>query len=339
MIQEAIKTVVDGGSLTRQQAFDVMNFIMDGLATPAQIAAFAIGEKLKGETYHEVAGFAEAMREKATPISNPHDNAIDMCGTGGDGAGTFNVSTVASFVVAAAGVPVAKHGNRSVSSQCGSADLLEALGVKIDLDPEAVGNCLEELDIAFLFAPQLHQAMKHAVGPRREIGVRTFFNMLGPLTNPARVRRQLLGVFHPSIARLMAEVLRELGADHIMIIHSDDGLDEVSIEKRTWVVAVRGNEITEKYISPTDFGLPTSQLDGVLSGSPEENVATALSVLQGEPGPTRDIVVANAASGLFVGGAVNDLRTGAELAKQALDSGAALKKLEALKNASNSGQA
>ncbi|MCG8605718.1 anthranilate phosphoribosyltransferase [bacterium] len=339
MIREAIKTVVDGGSLTRQQAYDVMNFIMDGEATSAQIAAFAIGEKLKGETYQEVAGFAEAMRQKATPISNPHNNAIDMCGTGGDGAGTFNVSTVASFVVAAAGVPVAKHGNRSVSSLCGSADLLEALGVKIDLDPAAVGNCLEELDIAFLFAPQLHQAMKHAVGPRREIGVRTFFNMLGPLTNPAKVQRQLLGVFHPDIVRLMAEVLRELGADHIMIIHSQDGLDEVSIEKPTRVVEVRDGEITEKHISPKDFDLPTSPLDGVLGGSPDENAQMALRVLQGEPGPTRDIVVANAACGLFVGGAVATLCDGAVLAKQALDSGAALKKLHALKDASNSVQA
>lgn len=310
-----------------------MRGIMEGQATSAQIAAFLIAEKLKGETYHEVAGFATAMREKATHIPTRHSNAIDMCGTGGDGKGTFNISTVASFVVAAGGVPVAKHGNRSVSSKCGSADLLESLGVKINLTAEQVSHCLDELYIGFLYAPALHTAMKHAVGPRREIGVRTVFNILGPLTNPAGVRRQLLGVFNLEAARLMAEVLKELGADHVLVLHSDDGLDEISIYAPTQAYEVRGDAIREMTIRPEDFGISTQTGRDVLGGTPSENARTALAILSGkEIGPARDLVVANAAGGLYVGGVAESLSHGAEIAREVVESGAALTRFEALRD-------
>lgn len=335
MIQDAIRTVVAGENLSRDHAYTVMNSIMAGEATPAQIAAFLIAEKLKGETYHEVAGFASAMRDKATPVRSRHTNAIDMCGTGGDGAGTFNISTVASFVVAAGGVPVAKHGNRSVSSKCGSADLLEALGINIDLSAQKVGACLDEIGIGFLFAPALHKAMKHAVGPRREIGVRTVFNILGPLTNPAAVRRQVLGVFDADVARLMAQVLRELGADHILIVHSDEGLDEVSIYGPTLGIEVKGREIREQRLQPEDFGLTTAPGNSALGGTPEENAHTARQILAGESGPARDFVVANAACGFVVGGLADTFIKGAEMAREQIDCGAARAKLAALKEMSH----
>ncbi|RMF59985.1 MAG: anthranilate phosphoribosyltransferase, partial [Calditrichaeota bacterium] len=331
MIQEALKTVVERVDLSREQAYRLMHGIMSGEATPAQIAAFLVACKMKGETSEEVAGFAAAMRDKATPVQTRHRNAIDMCGTGGDGAGTFNISTVASFVVAAAGVPVAKHGNRSVSSRCGSADLLEALGVNIDQEAEQTSRCLNEIGFGFLYAPRLHKAMKYAVAPRREIRLRTVFNMLGPLTNPARVTRQLLGVYDFAIAPLMAEVLHELGSEHVLIVHSEDGLDEVSIHATTRAIELRDGEIRERTLSPKDFGLNLKPRDGILGGSPEENAETAKRVLNGEPGIARDFVVANAACGLVVGGATDDFGEAARMAMHALDSGAALAKLRALK--------
>lgn len=331
MIQEAIRIVTERQHLSRAQARDVMDLIMSGGATPAQIAAFAIAQKLKGETYHEVAGFAEAMRAKAARVETRRPNAIDMCGTGGDGKSTFNISTVASFVVAAGGIPVAKHGNRSVSSKCGSADLLEALGVTIDLDARQAGLCLDELGIAFLFAPALHPAMKHAIGPRREMGVRTVFNILGPLTNPAHVKRQVLGVYSAELAELMALVLRELTTEHVLVIHSEDGLDEVSIQAPTSILEVKGEEIRKIKVTPESFGLEASSGDDILGGEPEVNARIALEVLKGVPGTPRDVVIANAACGLLVGGAVTGFREGADLARTLLDSGKALEKLESLK--------
>lgn len=335
MIQDAIKTVIDGRDLTREQAYGVMSSIMEGETTASQIAAFLVAEKLKGETYQEVAGFASAMREKATPVDTRHKNTIDMCGTGGDGSGTFNISTVASFVVAGGGVPVAKHGNRSVSSQCGSADLLEVLGVKIDLAADKIGRCLDEIGIGFLFAPALHKAMKHAVAPRREIGVRTVFNILGPLTNPAGVTRQVLGVFDPGMAQLMAEVLRELGADHILIVHSDDGLDEISIHHPTLAFELCEGEIEQKQLFPESFGLKMTPQNGATGGSPKENARTAKKVLNGKKGSARDFVIANAACGFVVGGLAKDYLEGAKMAQESIDSGAALVKLESLKEMSN----
>ncbi len=335
MIQEIIRLLIDGQDLNTQQAYDVMNTIMAGQATPAQIAAFLVAEKLKGETCPEVAGFARAMREKATPVTTHHANAIDMCGTGGDGRGTFNISTVASLVAAAGGAVVAKHGNRSVSSRCGSADLLEELGVKIDLNAQQVSRCLDEIGVAFLFAPMLHPAMKHAVAPRREIGVRTVFNLLGPLTNPAGVQHQVLGVYSAAAARFVAEVLKELGAQHVLIVHSEDGLDEVSVCQPTNMIELKDGVISERSISPQDFGLRARTDNGVTGGTPAENAAIVKTVLRGEKGAARDIVVCNAACGFLVAGLASDFKEGAQMAMAAIDSGAAAQKFEALKKLSH----
>ena len=242
-LQQAISQVIGLVDLSRRQAYEAMNEIMNGAATPAQIAALLVALRMKGEQPPEVAGFAQAMRERATPVTTQRPNPIDMCGTGGDGKGTFNISTVASFVAAGGGVTVAKHGNRSVSSQCGSADVWEALGVNINLTAAQMSQCLDEVGIAFLFAPVLHSATKHAVGPRKEIGVRTLFNILGPLTNPAGVKRQLLGVYHRKLAALMAQVLAELGTEHALVVHSDDGLDEISISGPILMFEVRKGRI------------------------------------------------------------------------------------------------
>ncbi len=330
--KELLTRVIAGAHLTREESRGAMSAIMAGSVTPAQIAAFLVAHKLKGETYQEVAGFAEAMRERATRVRTQHPDAIDMCGTGGDGKGTFNVSTVASFVVAACGVPVAKHGNRSVSSRCGSADLLEALGVHITLDAEQIGQCLDELLIGFLYAPGLHQAMRHAVNPRREIGVRTVFNMLGPITNPASVRRQLLGVFNLDSARLMAEVLRDLGADHVLVLHSEDGLDEISIYAPTTAFEVRGQTIDEINIQPEELGIEKPSQSGASGGTPEENAQLTLAVLAGkEKTAAREFVIANAAGGIYVGGKAPDLASAARKAREAIDSGAALAKFESFR--------
>ncbi|MFQ5603490.1 MAG: anthranilate phosphoribosyltransferase [bacterium] len=330
MIQEAIKTAIAGENLSRQQAHATMTAIMQGEATPAQIAAFLIAEKLKGETFQEIAGFAQAMREQAARVETRHKNAIDMCGTGGDGLGTFNISTVAALVVAAGGVPVAKHGNRSVSSKSGSADLLEALGVKIDLNAEQAGACLEAVGFAFLFAPVLHPAMKHATGPRKEIGVRTVFNILGPLTNPAGVKRQVLGVYDAQLAHLMAEVLRELASEHVLVIHSEEGMDEVSTQKPTLVVELKQQKITEQKLPPENFGRFEQNNDGILGGSPAENAQIALNILKGGKSAARGLVLVNAACGFVVGEKCKTFLEGTELARQAIDSGAALAKLQAL---------
>jgi anthranilate phosphoribosyltransferase len=330
MIREAIQTILAGKHLSRQDAHRTMSGIMSGEATPAQIGAFLVGMRMKGERADEVAGFAEAMREKATRVPTRHENAIDMCGTGGDGAGTFNISTVASFVVAGGGVPVAKHGNRSVSSQCGSADVLQALGVKIDLSAEQMGECLDKLGIAFLFAPTLHPAMKHAIGPRRELGVRTVFNILGPITNPAFVRRQVLGVYNAELARLLAQVLAELDTEHAVIVHGEEGLDEISISGSTLAFEVKRGNVSESRLLPEDFGLRPGTSDGLAGGDAERNAEIAMQVLRGESGPARDAVIANAACGLVVGGAATTFADGAQLARQSIDSGAALAKLEAM---------
>ena len=267
-------------------------------------------------------------------MATKHHNAIDLCGTGGDGKGTFNISTVAAFVVAGGGVPVAKHGSYSVSSGCGSADVLKELGLNIDLSAAQIGHCLDELGIAFLFAPKLHPAMKHAVGPRREIGLRTIFNILGPITNPAGVRRQMIGVFDRRLATMLAEVLAELGTEQALLVHSDEGLDEISIHGRTLVVELVKGRISERALAPEDFGLQRYS-DGIYGGAPVQNAQIALRILRGERGAPRDIVVANAACGLLVAGAVSQLKEGVRLAEHSLDSGAALQKLENLREMSN----
>jgi anthranilate synthase/phosphoribosyltransferase len=336
MLQQTISQIIDRIDLDRAQAYAAMNEIMSGAATPAQIAAFLVAMRMKGERPQEVAGLAQAMRERATPVSTRRENPIDMCGTGGDGKGTFNISTVASFVAAGGGVTVAKHGNRSVSSQCGSADVLEALGVNINLTAAQMSQCLDEIGIAFLFAPVLHSATKHAIGPRKEIGSRTVFNILGPLTNPAGVKRQLLGVYDRQLAALMAEVLAELGAEHALVVHSDDGLDEISAHGSTMMLEIREGRISEKTLAPEDFGFSPANGDGIMGGNAEQNAQMALRVLNGEKSAAREIVIANAACGFWVAGLAKNISEGVMMASQSLDSGAALAKLEALRKLSNS---
>jgi anthranilate synthase/phosphoribosyltransferase len=334
MIQQAIRQVIERADLTRGEAYAVMQQMMNGEATPAQIGAFLAALCMKGERVPEITGFAQAMRERATAVCTKHQNAIDICGTGGDGKGTFNISTVASFVVAGAGVPVAKHGSYSVSSGCGSADVLKELGLNIDLSAEQMGHCLDELGIAFLFAPKLHPAMRHAVAPRREIGMRTIFNILGPITNPAGVRRQMIGVFDRRLTTMLAEVLAELGTEQALLVHSDEGLDEISIHGRTLTVELMKGRISERALTPEDFGLSRCT-DGIQGGAPVQNAQIALQILRGERGAARDIVVANASCGLLVAGVVNHLREGVKFAEQSIDSGAALHKLDALREMTN----
>ena len=330
MIREAIHKAIEQQDLTRQEAFETMETIMSGDATPAQIGAFLIAMRMKGEKPHEIAGFAESMRSKATKVITTHTTPIvDIVGTGGDGKHTINISTIASFIVAGAGVPVAKHGNRSVSSKCGAADVLMALGVNIDLEAEQMSRCLDEVGIAFLFAPKLHGAMKYAIGPRREIGVRTVFNILGPITNPAGTRRQLIGVYDKRLTRLLAEVLQQLDAEHIWLVHSEDGMDEISLVAKTHVAELKGGEIEEYQIDAADFGLSPST-ESIAGGDAAENAEVAKKILQGEKGVKRDVVIANAAAGLYIAGKAGDLREAAKIAAESIDSGAAMKKLEAM---------
>jgi len=330
MIGAAIGKLVEQQHLTEDEAAQAMRQIMEGGATPAQIAAFLIALRIKGETIEEITGCARVMREKATPIRAPFPNVIDTCGTGGDGAQTFNISTTAAFVVAGAGVPVAKHGNRSVSSRCGSADLLQALGVTIELSPEMAEKCLAEVGITFLFAPLFHSAMKFAVGPRREIGVRTIFNILGPLTNPAAARHQLLGVYRRELTGPMARVLGNLGTARAFVVHGTDGLDEITTTGETHITVLDAGEITSMVISPEQFGLRRSSHGALAGGDAAQNASITTAVLRGEPGPYRDVVLLNAAAALTVSGAAPDLRVGLQIAAQSIDSGAAAEKLRGL---------
>lgn len=335
MIREAIQKAIEYQDLTREEAFKTMETIMSGEATPAQIGAFLIAMRMKGEKPHEIAGFAESMRGKATKVATTHITpVIDIVGTGGDAKHTINVSTIAAFIVAGAGVPVAKHGNRSVSSKCGAADVLMALGVNIDLEAEQMSRCLDEVGIAFLFAPKLHGAMKYAIGPRREIGVRTVFNILGPITNPAGTRRQLIGVYEKGLTRLLAEVLQQLDAEHIWLVHSEDGMDEISLATKTHVAELKEGKIKEYQIDAADFGLSPST-ESIAGGEASENAEIVEKVLQGEKGVKRDVVIANAAASLYIAGKAGDLCEAAKVAAESIDSGAALKKLEAMREFTN----
>ena len=329
MIKEAIDTLVSGKSLTIEQAAGVMNEIMEGEATPAQFGAFVTALRLKGETVEEIAGMARVMRQKAVPVvvSGP---LVDTCGTGGDGSQTFNISTTAAFVVAGAGLKVAKHGNRGMSSGCGSADVLEALGAKIDGGAQEVERCLEEVGIGFMFAPIFHPAMKYATAPRREIGIRTVFNILGPLTNPAGARAQMLGVADDSLTMKMAEVLKLLGCHHALVVHGEDGLDEITLGGQTTVCELEKSTIKSYSINPEEFGFSSVSLESLRGGSPEENAEILRLVLNGKKGPHRDIVLMNAAAALVAGEKAETIKQGLELAKEAIDSGRALQKLEGL---------
>jgi anthranilate phosphoribosyltransferase len=329
-----IKRAVGGIDLTAAEMREAMNQIMDGEVSPAQVAALLVALAVKGETADEVAGAASAMRQHAIAVT-PWRGAIDVCGTGGDGAGTFNISTAVAFVVAGAGVPVAKHGNRAMSSRCGSADVLEALGVRIDTPAERTAQILAEHAIAFLFAQAYHPAMRHVAPVRREIGIRTLFNILGPLTNPASVRRQVVGVAHTSTRRLVAEALGRLGSERAAVVHGCDGLDEVTLAGPTTVAEWTGDAVVEYEISPEDAGLERRDAGRLRGGDAAANAAAIRSVLDGQPGDQRDVVLLNAALALRIAGVAADLRDGRSLAERSIDSGAARGRLTALVKASN----
>jgi anthranilate phosphoribosyltransferase len=335
-IQEYIAKVVDRTDLTIQETVSVFNDIMNGSATAAQISAFIVALRMKGETIQEISGAAQVMREKATHIIPEHtEHLIDTCGTGGDKSGTFNISTASALVAAGAGAVVAKHGNRSVSSCCGSADVLEALGVNITAGPDIMKRCLDENGIAFLFAPSLHSAMKFAIGPRKEIGIRTIFNILGPLTNPAMAKRQIIGVFTPALTEQFANVLKNNGSIKAFVVHGMNGMDEVSTIAETSISELSGNTIRTYCIKPEDFGLNRTSLSALKGGTPQKNAEIIQNILNGEKGPCRDIVVLNAAFALAASGICNNPADGINLAFQSIDSGKALKKLAGLKEITN----
>lgn len=335
MIKEAISLLVSGHSLTMEQASEVMEEMTTGQVTPAQFGAFATALKIKGETVDEIAGLASVMRAKSIRVKTT-EPVIDIVGTGGDNSRSFNISTAAAFVTAGVGIRVAKHNNRAMTSQCGSADVLEALGVKIDLDASQVKECLERVGIGFMFAPLFHPAMKFATAPRREIGIRTIFNILGPLTNPALAESIVLGVPTEELGEKLIRVLFRLGAKHALVVHGLNGMDEISVAGKSKVWELYEGKITDYQISPEDFGLAVAGIETLKGGTPQENAKMLRSVLEGEKGPRRDAVVMNAAAGIVVGKETKNpsglpvLKEGVEIAKEAIDSGRALEKLERL---------
>ncbi len=329
-MQSAIRVLVEGRDLSAEEMTVVMHRIMGGEATPAQIGGFLVGLRIKGETVEEITAAARVMRALAIPVELPRQHLIDTCGTGGDGAHTFNISTTCAFVVAAAGGRVAKHGNRSVSSRCGSAEVLEAAGVKLDLSPVEIARCVEELGVGFLFAPLHHSAMKHAIGPRRELGVRTLFNLLGPLTNPAGTPHQVIGVYSEEWLEPLAQVLKNLGSDHVMVVHAEDGLDELSINAPTQVAELYQGRIRRYSVTPEQYGLSRADIKSIAVNSADESLMLMRSVLDNTPGPALDIVALNAGAAIYVAGLVESLHAGIVQARRVIASGAAGDKLNAL---------
>jgi anthranilate phosphoribosyltransferase len=333
-IKTAIAEVIEGRSLDTGQMVAVMRQIMTGQATDAQIAGFLVALRMKGETVEEITGAATVMRELVTGVKVSGDNLVDIVGTGGDGCSTFNVSTASSFVVAAAGGLVAKHGNRSVSSKSGAADLLEAAGVRLDLSPEQVARCVESVGVGFMFALNHHSAMKHAIGPRKELAARTLFNLLGPITNPAGVPNQLLGVYDRQWVRPIAEVLRALGSQHVLVVHSADGLDEISIASETWVAELKDGQITEYTITPEQFGIDRGSLADLKVADAHESLAIIKSLLSGNEGPASDIVALNAGAAIYAANIASSLEQGVIIAQDVLASGTASEKLQELADVS-----
>lgn len=329
-VQQTLEKLSRAHNLTQEEAGAAMEEIMTGQATNSQIAAFIMGLRMKGETAEEIAGCALVMRDKATPIITRHQHVVDTCGTGGDCAMTFNISTTVAFVLAGAGIPVAKHGNRSVSSKSGSADVLEALGVNLEISAKQVGNSLDELGIGFLFAPALHGAMKYAAAPRKELGIRTIFNILGPLTNPAKAQGQVLGVFDPQLTEIMAQVLLRMGTKEAFVLHGHQGLDEISLSGPSKVTRLHNGSLETFSLNPEDYGLQRVDNSALVGGTAEHNATITLKVLQGQLGPARDVVLINAALGIMSGNGAEDIREGLEMAARSIDSGAALGKLEEL---------
>lgn len=349
MIKKAIAKVVERENLTEPEMIEVMDQIMSGEATPAQTAAFITALRMKGETVEEVTGAARVMRDRATHIRVDRnildldredinldlETILDTCGTGGSGTNTFNVSTTVAFVISACGVKVAKHGNRSVSSTCGSADVLEALGVNLDVTPETVERCIGDIGIGFLFAPALHGAMKNAIGPRREIGIRTIFNILGPLTNPAGAQCQVLGVYREELTEKLAQVLRKLGCRRGFVVHGLDGMDEITLTTETRIAEVTPAGVNSRLFRPEELGLPRCSMAELRGGDAAANAAIVRGVLSGEKGPKRDIVLLNAAFGLVAAGKADDPAEGMRMAADAIDSGLAMEQLEKLAELTN----
>ncbi len=335
-MQSAIRAVTERRDLGAKEMTAVMGTIMSGQASPAQIGGFLIGLRMKGETVEEIAAAAQVMRELATGVEVAGPHLVDIVGTGGDGAGTFNISTTSAFVVAAAGGRVAKHGNRSVSSRSGSADVLEAAGVKLELSPTQVARCVDEVGLGFMFAPRHHSAMKHAIGPRKEMGVRTVFNLLGPLTNPAGAPNQLLGVFSENWVEPLARVLRKLGSNHVLVVHSEDGLDEISIGAPTYVAELKGGNIATYTITPEQFGMARAAVEALQVNSAQDSVAVLRNVLANQAGPARDVVALNAGAAIYAADLADNLADGVERAGEVLASGAAERKLADLVALSNS---
>ncbi len=335
-IQTAIQKVTENENLSNAEMTDVMHQIMTGQATDSQIGGFLIGMRMKGETVDEITAAATVMRSLATPVDLDKANLVEIVGTGGDGSSTFNVSTASCFVVAAAGARVAKHGNRSISSSSGAADLLEAAGVNLDITAEQVKTCVEDIGVGFMFAPKHHSAMKHAIGPRKEMGVRTIFNVLGPLTNPAGTPNQVLGVYSKELVRPLAEVLNKLGANHVMVVHGNDGMDEISISASTSVAELKNGEITEYTIQPEDFGMQQHSIATIRVNNAEESLEMVTSVLNNDASPARDIVMLNAGAAIYVAGLTASHQAGIERAEEVLASGGAKEKMLELINITNS---
>ena len=333
-ISQALATLVDGKNLSNEEMISVMRQVMTGEAGDAQIGALLVALRMKGETIDEIAGAAQVMRELATPVKVSGDYLVDIVGTGGDGANLFNISTAASFVIAAAGGLVAKHGNRSVSSSTGSADVLEVAGIHLDLNPIQIARCINEIGVGFMFAPAHHSAMKHAIGPRKQLGLRTLFNILGPMTNPAGVKRQLIGVYSPALCRPMAEVLAQLGSEHVMIVHSGDGLDEISIAADTQVAELKDGLISEYTVRPEDFDIERRSLEGLVVASAAESlvlIEKALGKSDSEAaGKARDIIALNAGAAIYVAGVADSLAEGVLMASDAIGSGLAKAKIQEL---------
>lgn len=338
--KEALQLLLDRKDFTHAQMLEIMRMMMSGELTSVQISSLLMGLRMKGETVDEIAAAAKVMRDLSTKVTiNDTSHLIDTCGTGGDGIQTFNVSTVCAFVAAAAGAKVAKHGGRSVSSTCGSADVLEALGVNVNLPPEQVAKCVDNIGIGFMFAPNHHSAMKHAAPVRREMGIRTLFNLLGPMTNPAGAKQQVMGVFHKDLTILLAQVLQRLGSTHVLVVHGADGMDEISFTGDTYVAELKDGVITEYTLNPSQFGMQIHDLNTIQVQNAEESKAMILDVLSGQRSnqnqvAARDIVLLNAGAAIYVSGVANSLQSGINIAAQVIDDGSAMAKLDALKQAS-----
>ena len=336
-INQAIKAVIEKKNLNESDMLDVMNSIMTGQTTDAQIGAFLVGLSMKGETIEEITASAKVMRSLATPVEiKSNKYLVDTCGTGGDGLGLFNISTASAFVVAAAGGKVAKHGNRSISSKSGSADVLESAGVNLNLSPSLISECIEQIGVGFMFAPAHHSAMKHAIGPRKELAVRTIFNVLGPLTNPAKAPNQVMGVYDKKLIEPIANVLKELGSRHVMVVHSDDGLDEFSIADKTYVAELKDGNVSTYSVHPKDFGLTLGNLKDIRADNADASLALITEAFSGRNGTAKNIISLNAGAAIYVSGLTTTLQSGIDRANQVLSDGSSQKKLDEYIKISNS---